>query len=46
MIKYYVYNEVSEISSEAFNTREEAEKELERNSLSYGEEAEIVEVDD
>lgn len=47
MIKYYVYNPISEISSEAFSTREEAEKELmEENQHQYGEGAEVVEVDD
>lgn len=46
MIKYYVYNEISEVSSEAFHTMKEAEKELEENSIRYGEDAGILEVDD
>jgi hypothetical protein len=47
MIKYYVYNEKSEVSSEAFLTREEAEKELrEETQHLYGDDANIVEVDD
>lgn len=47
MKKYYVYNEINEVSSEAFATREEAEKELiEEKQHQYGEGAEVVEVDD
>ena len=47
MIKYYVVNEASEIWSEGFNTREEAEKELrEENQHNYGTEAIIIEVDE
>lgn len=47
MTKYYVYDECSEISSEAFETREEAEKELqEENQHSYSTEAKVVEVED
>ena len=44
MIKYCVYNEHSELSSELFDTREEAQKEL--DTLRYGLDAVIIEVDD
>lgn len=46
MIKYFVYDEESEISSVTFNTREEAEKELEENYMRYSLNAQIIEVDD
>lgn len=46
MTKFFVYDKKSEVSSEAFETREEAEKELTDNYMRYGLDAEIVEVDD
>ena len=47
MIKFYVVDEASEIWSEGFDTREEAEQELlEENQHSYGTEAIIIEVEE
>lgn len=47
MTKYYVVNEASEIWSEGFNTREEAEQELlEEKQHIYGTEAIIIEVEE
>ena len=47
MIKYYVFDEESEIWSEAFDTREDAENELlEQNQHCYSLDAEVIEVDE
>ena len=45
MKKYFVYNEVSCISSHGFNTRVEAEQEYANHQTRYGSAAKIVEVD-
>ena len=45
MKKYFVYNEVSCISSHGFNTRVEAEQEYANHQSKYKSEAKIVEVD-
>lgn len=45
MKKYFVYNEVSCISSHGFNTRVEAEQEYANNHAKYSSAAKIVEVD-
>jgi hypothetical protein len=44
MIKYCVYNKHSELSSELYDTREEAQQEL--DTLEYGLDAIIIEVND
>lgn len=46
MIKYYVLNKSSDIWSDSFNTKREAEKELELNYDIYGLEGYIVEVEE
>lgn len=47
MTKFYVVNEKSEIWSEAFDTREEAEKELrEDRDWKYGLEGKVIEVEE
>jgi hypothetical protein len=47
MIKYYVVNEDSEIWSTGFNTREEAEKEMqEETQHKYGIDAKVIEVNE
>lgn len=47
MIKYYVVNEDSEIWSTGFNTREEAEKEMqEEKQHKYGIDAKVIEVNE
>ena len=45
MKKYFVYNEVSCISSRGFNTRVEAEQEYSLHQDKYKSAAKIVEVD-
>ena len=45
MKKYFVYNEVSCISSHAFNTRVEAEQEYAKHQDKYKSASKIVEVD-
>lgn len=45
MKKYFVYNEVSCISSHGFNTRVEAEQEYAKHQDKYKSAAKIVEVD-
>lgn len=45
MKKYFVYNEVSCISSHGFNTRVEAEQEYAKHHDKYKSAAKIVEVD-
>lgn len=45
MKKYFVYNEVSCISSYGFNTRVEAEQEYAKHHDKYKSAAKIVEVD-
>lgn len=46
MIKYYVLNESSDIWSDGYLTREEAEKELDENFDAYGFNGKIIEVEE
>lgn len=46
MIKFYVVNEATEIWSDGFNTKDEAEAEKDNNLMRYGDEAIILEVNE
>lgn len=46
MIKFYVVNNASEIWSDGFSTRAEAETEKDKNLMTYGYEAVILEIDE
>lgn len=46
MIKFYVVNNASEIWSDGFSTKEEAEAEKYRNLMTYGDEAVILEIEE
>ncbi len=47
MTKFYVFDKASEIWSEAFDTREDAEMELqEENQHKYSLDAEVIEVEE
>lgn len=46
MIKFYVVNEATEIWSDGFNTKAEAETEKDNNLMRYGVEAIILEVNE
>lgn len=46
MIKFYVVNNASEIWSDGFSTKAEAEAEKDKNLMTYGDEAVILEIEE